>query len=113
MPVAARQALAKRLPPEQLDLMVQEYLSGEGCTVLSRRYGTSENGVIAHLKRRGVPIRPRGKLSTADRDEIRRLRDAGWSLQSIADQFAVTRSAVSRHLTRDGHEDDVRNRTRD
>ena len=50
-------ALARRLESNELDRMVEDYRSGDGCTVLGRRYGVSQNGVLAHLKRVGVALR--------------------------------------------------------
>ena len=41
--------------------MVDDYRSGEGSTVLARRYAVSENGVLAFVKRSGVRLRPPGR----------------------------------------------------
>jgi len=54
-------ALARRLTSEELDRMVDDYRSGEGSTVLARRYAVSENGVLAFVKRSGVRLRPPGR----------------------------------------------------
>ncbi|MFC5676988.1 MULTISPECIES: helix-turn-helix domain-containing protein [Aeromicrobium] len=53
------------------------------------------------LRREGIEIRSGGKLSTEDMLEVRRLRSDGWSHQRIAEQFGVTRSAVSLRLSRE------------
>ena len=40
---------------------------------------------------------PRAKLSDAQVDELRALReDRGWTLEALAQQFGITRSAVCR-----------------
>jgi hypothetical protein len=49
-------ALANRLTRDQLARLIEDYRSGDGCTVLVRRYGVAENGVLAQLKRAGVAI---------------------------------------------------------
>jgi len=78
--------------------LVADYAAGDGCTTLSRRYGVSENAVLAHLKRVGVPIRPPGKVSLDDLAEMDRLRANGWTYRAIGERFGITRSAASFRL---------------
>jgi hypothetical protein len=84
---------------------VRDYLAGEGCTVLSRRYGVSENGVVYQLRRSGVAVRPRGKVTNQQVEQMRKLRDSGWTYQAIGDLFGITRSAVKLRLDRTTPED--------
>jgi len=91
-------ALWRRLSREQLESLAQEYLQGEGSTVLARRYGVSENAVLGQLKREGVALRKPGKLTAEDVGEMQRLRDHGWTYRDIGNRFGVTRVAVSRRL---------------
>jgi hypothetical protein len=92
------QALARRLSTGDLVQMEREYLAGDGCTILSRRYGVSENAVLAHLRRVGLVVRSLGKVTLDDVTEMRRLRSRGWTYQSIGERFGITRTAVSRRL---------------
>lgn len=51
------------------------------CGLLPRlawRYGVSENGVLDQLKRMGVQLRPRGKVTANQGAEMPQLRDPGW-----------------------------------
>lgn len=77
--------------------MTRQYAEGEGSTVLARRYGISENGVLAHLERSGVPRR-HGKVTAQDVVEMARLREAGWTYRRIAQEYGLTRRSVSRRL---------------
>jgi len=95
-------AVAHRLTPARMDRLLQEYRAGDGCTVLARRFGVSESGVLAQLKRAGVAVRPAnlGKLTVEDVAAMRRLREAGWTHRAIGERFGVTRQAVGRRLDR-------------
>ncbi len=57
-------ALNRRLTADQQSQLITDYQAGDGCTVLSRRYGISENGALDHLRRHGVTLRPPGKVTT-------------------------------------------------
>lgn len=81
--------------------MVADYLAGMGSVVLGRKYGVVDSTVIKHLKAAGVQMRTGEKLTAEDMVEVRRLRQMGWTQQRIADQFGVTRSAVSIRLGRE------------
>lgn len=88
----------RRLVATEISGIAADYEAGMGCVLLARKYGISDNTVLVHLKAAGVEIRQRGKLTADDLEEIRRLRSEGWSQQRIADQFGVTRAAVSLRL---------------
>ncbi|HPU14124.1 MAG TPA: hypothetical protein PLQ19_10055 [Aeromicrobium sp.] len=77
-----------------------DYAAGMGCVSLARKYGLPMNTMLSWLHREGVEIRSQGKLSPEDMVEIRRLRTQGWTHQRIADQFGVSRAAVSLRLSR-------------
>jgi hypothetical protein len=96
------QALVRRLGEEQMARLVEDYAMGDGCTTLSRRYGVSENAVLAHLKRVGVPIRPFGKVTLDDVADMYRLRASGWTYRAIGIRFGITRTGVSSRLRRLG-----------
>lgn len=64
------------------------------------RDGVSENGVLVHLKRAGVTLRPAGKVTQAEVAEMARLRGDGWTYAAIGDRFDVTSSAIKLRLDR-------------
>lgn len=78
-----------------------DYEAGMGSVSLSTKYGVPMSTLLDWLRREGIEIRSGGKLSTEDMLEVRRLRSDGWSHQRIAEQFGVTRSAVSLRLSRE------------
>lgn len=90
-------AITRRLSAAQLATMRAEYERGEDSPVLAQRYGISENGVLAHLQRCGVPRR-HGKVSAEDIVEMARLREAGWTYRQIGEKYGLTRRSVSRRL---------------
>lgn len=69
----------RRLLATEIAPMVADYEAGMGCVLLARKYGISDNTVLEHLRKAGVQIRARGKLSAEDMAEIRRLRSNGWT----------------------------------
>lgn len=80
--------------------MSADYASGMGCVLLSRKYGVAENTVLVHLKASGVELRPRGKLTPEEAEELVRLRQDGWTLRALAERYGVSRAAVSSRLSR-------------
>jgi hypothetical protein len=91
-------ALSNRLGTVTLAELVEDYLAGDGSTILARRFGISENAVLAHLKHSGVELRPAGKVTPDDVIEMHRLRKGGWTYQAIGEKFGITRVAVRRRL---------------
>lgn len=68
---------------------------------LARKYGVSDSTVLARLRAAGVEIRPRKDVERSlQTDEMRRLRDQGWTLRDIGEKFGVTRQAVAMRLNR-------------
>jgi hypothetical protein len=94
------QNLTHRLGKATVARLVRDYEAGDGCTTLARRYGLSENGVLAEVKRSGVELRPPGKLTEVDVAEMARLRAAGWTYRAIGQRFGVSRTAATARLRR-------------
>ncbi len=94
------QSLKQRLGPGALAELERDYLAGVGCTRLAERYGISENGVLSHLRRVGIELRPPGKLTEGDVLLARDLRADGWTYSAIAEQLGVTRTAIKWRLDR-------------
>ena len=88
----------RRLSGEQKAALSQAYLAGESTPVLARRYGICENSVLAQLRRSGVPVRPGGKVTAADVDEMRQLRSRGLTYRAIGERYGITRTSVAKRL---------------
>ncbi len=88
----------RQLLAGEMDAIVTAYQSGVGCTTLARKYGISEETMRVHLKAAGVVMRPVEKVTAEQVVEMAQLRQAGWTLQAIADRFGVTRVAVYHRL---------------
>ena|GEM_PF-1320827 len=103
-PVAEDHSTAQRqvvrLTEAQLDRLVENYLAGKTVYELGRQFGIARQTVSEHLHRRGVPMRRRG-LDEAQRPEVLRLRDEGWSLKRLGERFGVDASTVRNALLRD------------
>ena len=80
--------------------LVEGYLAGKTVYELGRSFGIARQTVSEHLHRRGVPMRRRG-LDEAQRPEVLRLRDEGWSLKRLGERFGVDASTVRNALLRD------------
>lgn len=95
-------SLDSRLSAMQKASLVERYLADEGSSTLARSFGLSENGVLALLRRSGVVLRPPSKVTAADRTEMQRLRQAGWTHAAIGEWFGVARATVARRLAVEG-----------
>ncbi len=93
-------ALASRLDTAQTSLLVERYMSGEGSSTLARAFGLSENGVLAQLRRSGAKIRPLGKVTPAEVQEMARLRERGLTYKAIGDRYGITRASVAKRLAK-------------
>lgn len=88
----------RRLVSAEIDAIVADYAAGLGCTLIARKYGIADNTVLVHLRQAGVKLRERGKLTAADVDEMRRLRDKGWTLCALGERYGLTRQTVAVRL---------------
>lgn len=92
----------RRMAPEQVEAMVADYRSGIGSWTLARMYGVSDSTVLARLKAAGVELDPsrQAEARRARTDEMRQLKDAGYTLKEIGERYGITRQAVSMRLGR-------------
>lgn len=65
---------------------------------MSRKYGPSENTVLARLREAGVVIRPQGYLDPVARQEMGALRAEGWTLRSLGEKYGISRQTVAAKL---------------
>jgi len=92
---------ARRLPTEIADELVAAYVAGDMVGGLSQRFHISRETVNQIVRRRGIPLRPRG-LSPEQIDEAERLYGDGWSLARIGERMDVDARTVHRKLVERG-----------
>ncbi|NJC24238.1 DNA invertase Pin-like site-specific DNA recombinase [Arthrobacter pigmenti] len=80
----------KKLTPVEVDELVELYAAGTSVRDLTRLFGIHEQTVKAHLRRRGVTLRPLRALTPEQHRHASELRDTGWSYQRIGDRFGIT-----------------------
>ncbi len=89
-------------PPEVEKKLVQDYLAGDSCAVLSERYGYTRTGVAKVVKRYGETTRVRGNtyrsVSDAMGIEIEKRYTSGESASQIASDLGLTYTNVIRLL---------------
>ena len=88
---------ARRLTPDEVDLLITGYQSGKTVYQLGTEFGIHRVTVGKLLKRSGVAMRMTG-LDESDRDEITRLRNDGWSYARLGARFGVDPATVRRFL---------------
>lgn len=94
---------ARRLPTEQADELVAAYVAGDRVGDLSQRFRISKETVNQIVRRRGIPLRPRG-LSPEQVVEGERLYRSGLSLARVGERLGVDARTVHRRLLESGVE---------
>jgi len=89
---------ARPLAAEKADELVAAYVAGDPVRDLTERFRVSHETVNQIVRKRGIPLRPRG-LSPEQIDQAERLYAAGSSLASIGKHFGVDARTVHRRLT--------------
>jgi uncharacterized protein (DUF433 family) len=85
-PVGLKQPNHK-LRPDEIDALVEAYQAGTSIEALSRDFDLYHQSVRAHLKPRGVTVRPQAVLSPTQVEEIVELYASGRSLRQLAAQY--------------------------
>jgi len=80
---------------------VPAYVAGDSVGGLSQRFGVSRETVNQIVRRRGIPLRPRG-LSPEQIDEAVLLYEGGSSLGGVGKRFGVDARTVQRRLQERG-----------
>jgi DNA-directed RNA polymerase specialized sigma24 family protein len=91
----------RRLTPEQVEQLVQEYEAGDDMRALAGRWGLHRLTVAGHLRRAGVELRRQG-LSDKQLAEAGRLYGEGWSLQRLAERYGCDDETMRTYLKRAG-----------
>lgn len=88
--------------PTWRDDVVTRANAGEELTRIAEAYGITRQAVRGILRRRGVPGRPLGKLSTAQHAELTEKYVAGESIAILAASYGIAESSVRALLRRRG-----------
>lgn len=95
----------RKLSPDEVGELVAAYEAGASQRELTRRFGLHEQTVRAHLRRRGVTLRPQRVLTDAQEAEVVRLYVGEmWTLAEVAARFEVGQTAIRNVLVRWGVE---------
>lgn len=92
---------ARPLAAEKTKELVAAYVAGDPVRDLADRFQISHETVNQIVRKRGIPLRPRG-LSAEQIDEAERLYTDGWSLARIGGHFGVDARTVHRRLIERG-----------
>lgn len=93
-------AIRRRLRPDVLTQLVDDYKAGTSSVALARSYCVSVQAVLDEIRRAGIEPRQRPGLSESEVKELHTLRAAGWSHRQLAERYKVSRQAISRRLSR-------------
>lgn len=92
---------ARPLAAQKADELVAAYVAGDPVRDLADRFQVSRETVNQIVRKRGIPIRPRG-LSPEQIDEAEHLYREGWSLARIGKRMDVDARTVHRRLNERG-----------
>jgi lambda repressor-like predicted transcriptional regulator len=90
---------------KQISLMKKLYARSKSAKEIGDELGFHPNTVLKALKDNGVTIRKAGSYKTSSksahipRDELRALREEGWSLHQLADKYGVSHGTITNHLS--------------
>lgn len=87
--------VARRLPNERVDDLVDAYLRGASAGQLAVEFEIAKTTVLQHLERRQVPARPYRKVHGELLNRAIGLYEAGGSLRSVAGELGITRGALT------------------
>jgi len=103
--VGTARSIAANMQRRLTRVEVEELVAGATIETLSVEFGIHRTTVMAHLRRAGIPGRPRSRSWTARDLEIEAGRYlAGESLANIAARYSISPSTVGRRLQRAGVE---------
>jgi Mor family transcriptional regulator len=91
----------RRLSPEEIMALADEYRTGDTIPALIARYGIHEATVHAHLNRQGVERRSVRRLTDAQAAEAAQQRDTnGATFAALAKRYGVSPDTVARAIRR-------------
>lgn len=92
-----------KLTPQQRDDMVARYIAGEPLLAVASKFGVSYQNLTGHLRRRGIPLRPRPstsrpKLTPKQRASMFDSYLAGEPAHLVAPRFGIPVESLKRQL---------------
>lgn len=86
--------LQRRLQPDELVQLALAYQAGARTKDLATQFGVDRTTVSVALKRLGVPLRERRKLSDAEVQRAARLYAEGLSLEAVGAELGFSAKAI-------------------
>jgi DNA invertase Pin-like site-specific DNA recombinase len=94
--------MTRRLTPDELQQVLELDRLGKSTYTLARQFGTDRHTTTRHLRRGGVTLRSRQKLTPELAEQAKQLYADNYSLAAIGKQVGLTPTAVSDALKRAG-----------
>ena len=91
--------MTRRLSPAELDQVIELYRLGLSTYKLARRFGTDRHTITGHLRRGGVTLRSRNKLTPHLVERAIRLYTDGQSLAMIGKELGLSATTVGKAVT--------------
>lgn len=87
-----------------ISALLREYRDGHSMSVIARKYGVSTNTIRNRLVGAGEPLRKQGcpsnrKPIPLDLEEIKRLRELGFTHKKIAQRYGVCEKTIRNRLS--------------
>ena len=90
----------RNMSTDEWRAMVTMYQGGSTAKEVAANFDVSESALLARLRAGGV-VRPKGKVTLDQVDEMAQLRRQGLSYREIGERYGITRRAVSTRLDAD------------
>lgn len=88
--------------PGELQRIFDLYRSGQSTYQLARQFGTNRHTITSHLRRGGVTLRSREKLTPELIEQAAQLYVAGQSLATIGKQLGLSPMTVGKAIISTG-----------
>jgi DNA-binding transcriptional ArsR family regulator len=99
----ARRQVQHRLPPAEIDALVEAHQAGAPARQLAEQFKISRSTVLEHLERQGVPRRPNvRKLTDQQVEQAGTDYHGGKSLAIVAARYEVAERTLAREFRRGG-----------
>jgi uncharacterized protein (DUF433 family) len=99
---APQRAVQRRLRPDEVAQLVEQYKAGATERELGVRFGIHRSTVAAHLEHAGVATRRGRGLERAEVNEAAQLYAQGWSASRLSKRYRVSHHTVTAALRRAG-----------
>jgi DNA-binding CsgD family transcriptional regulator len=94
--------MTRRFSPDELEQIIDLYRRGLSTHKLARQFGTDRHTITGHLRRAGVTLRSRYKLTPDLVDQATQRYADGQSLATIGEQLGLSPTTVGKAITSTG-----------